>query len=115
MSTLAGIMLPYQDMLLIQWLRIVMGSVFILFLPGYYLTKAFFSDSEIDALERFALSFALSISVIPLLTFYTNLVGLPITALNVYLITISVIVVSLLFIFFQKYRSWVTLKKEIQD
>ncbi|MBP9779907.1 DUF1616 domain-containing protein [Candidatus Gracilibacteria bacterium] len=103
LGTLLGILLPNQESLLVQGLRIVFGSIFILFLPGYFLVKSFFSDSEIDVLERFALSFALSISVVPLLTFYTNLLGLKITALNVYMITIGVIVLcSLYILFFQK-------------
>ncbi|MEI6775120.1 MAG: DUF1616 domain-containing protein [bacterium] len=37
------------------------------------MTLSFFGKKEIDRLERFALSFALSISVVPLLTFYINL------------------------------------------
>ena len=76
--------------------RIVFGSIFVLFLPGYFLTYNFFKPKEIDYLERLALSFALSISVIPLLVFYTNIIGLRINALNVSITIILVILISIL-------------------
>jgi uncharacterized membrane protein len=91
-----GIILPYQDMPAFSVFRIIFGSLFILFLPGYHLTRVFFGKREIDRLERFALSFALSISVVPLLTFYANLLGLPITSLTVYGITLVIILLSIL-------------------
>ncbi|MDD2870771.1 MAG: DUF1616 domain-containing protein [Candidatus Gracilibacteria bacterium] len=96
------IFLPYQNHTIIQIFRIVFGSIFILFLPGYLLTLSFFDDSEIDFLERFALSFALSISVVPLLSFYFNLVGVPINELSVFAITLLVVVANLVYITFFK-------------
>ncbi|MDP2395551.1 MAG: DUF1616 domain-containing protein [bacterium] len=72
--TAITLFIPYQDLSIIKLLRIVFGSIFILFLPGYILTMTFFDEKEIDFLERFALSFALSISVVPLLSFYFNLI-----------------------------------------
>ena len=41
---------------------------------------------SIDWLERIALSFALSIAIVPLVIFYLNLAGLRITALNSFLV-----------------------------
>lgn len=73
--------------------RAVTGSVLLLFLPWYRLTRCFFQESEIDLLERVALSFALSISVIPLVVFYLNLAGIPITALMVRAVT-SIIIIA---------------------
>jgi hypothetical protein len=70
--------------------RIVFGSVYVLFLPGFILSYNFFDKKEIDALERIALSFGLSIAVVPLLVFYLNLIGMKINTLNVSL-TIAVI------------------------
>jgi uncharacterized membrane protein len=96
--TLIAILLPWQDFIVIKILRIVFGSIFILFLPGYRLTLSFFTGKEIDWLERFALSFALSISVVPLLTFYVNLIGVKITQLNVFLIVVLVIAINILWI-----------------
>jgi len=58
---------------LMNVVRIGLGSVVLLFLPWRWVTKAAFPRREIDLLERVALSFALSIAVIPLVVFYANL------------------------------------------
>ena len=84
--------------MLVQFLKIIVGSIFILFLPWYWLTKIFFQDNEIDFLERFALSFALSISVIPLISFYLNLIWIKIASLSVYLIVLIVIILNMLYL-----------------
>ena len=86
--------------------RIIFGSIFILFLPGYYLTLSFFDKKEIDFLERFALSFALSISVVPLLSFYLNLIWVKITELSVYLIVLFIIILNIIYITFFKKEKW---------
>ncbi len=78
----------------IQIIRIIVGSIGLLFLPGYWITQCFFTDSEIDILERIALSFAFSISVVPLLVFYLNLMGIKITAMMVYLCVLALISLS---------------------
>lgn len=59
------------------WYRVRMWwwAVMMMWLPGYRLTQVFFTDAEIDALERHALSVALSISVIPLCVFYLQYMG----------------------------------------
>jgi len=52
-------------------LRIIFGLPFILFIPGYVLVFALFpakkTDRGIDTIERIALSFGLSIAVVPLI------------------------------------------------
>jgi uncharacterized membrane protein len=91
---------------LVSILRIIFWSIFILFLPWYFLTLSFFEDSEIDLLERFALSFALSISVVPLLSFYLNLVWVKINEISVYLIVVFVIIANIFYINFFKNKKW---------
>ena len=76
--------------------RIVLGSVYVLFVPGLVLSYVFFDMGEIDSLERIALSFALSIAVVPLLVFYLNLIGMRISALSVSLVVLGVVVISYL-------------------
>jgi uncharacterized membrane protein len=56
----------------------ILGAVYILFLPGFIMSFLFFARGAIDIIERLALSFALSIAVVPLLSFYLNLVGVKI-------------------------------------
>ncbi len=54
-------------------LRIILGLPFILFLPGYTLIAALFpKKSDLDAIERVALSFGLSIAVVPLIGLALN-------------------------------------------
>ena len=56
-----------------QALRIILGLPFILFLPGYTLIAALFpKKSGLDAIERVALSFGLSIAVVPLIGLVLN-------------------------------------------
>ena len=57
---------------LLQYFRIIAGSVYVLFLPGFILTYVFFRRREIDTIERIALSFGLSIAVVPLAIFSLN-------------------------------------------
>ena len=48
--------------------RQILGLVFILFLPGYAATAALFPENDqIDSIERVALSFGLSIAIVPLI------------------------------------------------
>ncbi len=57
----------------IQALRIILGLPFILFFPGYTLITALFpKKSDLGAIERVALSFGLSIAVVPLIGLILN-------------------------------------------
>jgi len=48
--------------------RQVLGLLFVLFLPGYAATAALFPENDqIDTIERVALSFGLSIAIVPLI------------------------------------------------
>ena len=53
--------------------RQVLGLVFVLFLPGYAATTALFPENDqIDGIERVALSFGLSIAIVPLIGLALN-------------------------------------------
>jgi len=59
----------------IQALRIALGLPFILFFPGYTLIAALFpKKTDLDPIERVALSFGLSIAVVPLIGLALNYV-----------------------------------------
>lgn len=96
-SLIVSIWLPMA-----QSLKIVFGSVYVLFLPGLVLSYIFFKKNEIDIIERIALSFALSIAVVPILVFYLNLIGMKINALNAFLIVNFIIIVALAAIWWQR-------------
>mgnify|MGYP001559737728 CR=1 FL=1 len=51
---------------------------------------------SIDWIERIALSFALSIAIVPLVVFYLNLIGIKINLLNSFLTILGIIILSLI-------------------
>lgn len=69
----------------ISLLTTIFGACYVLFVPGFFLSLVFFGEGKIDSIERLALSFALSISIVPLSVFYVNLLGVPITQTSVFL------------------------------
>ena len=69
-------------MIVLDVLRIFFGAMFILFLPGFVWSFVFFKR-EIDLVERLALSFGLSIAIVPSAVFWLNwLLHVRITLLN---------------------------------
>ncbi|MBS3088392.1 DUF1616 domain-containing protein [Candidatus Pacearchaeota archaeon] len=93
--------------------RIVFGSVYVLFLPGFILTFVFFprtkefdskekENGAIDWIERIALSFALSIAIVPLAVFYLNLIGVKINLLNSFLTILGIIAISLGLVYWKR-------------
>lgn len=53
--------------------RWVLGSILVLFLPGYSLLQLLFPrGSELDSLERFALNIGISLAVVPLIGLVLN-------------------------------------------
>lgn len=95
--------------------RIVFGSVYVLFLPGFILSFVFFPKTkefdskerekgEIDWIERIALSFALSIAIVPLAVFYLNLIGVKINLINSFLTILGIVVISLGLVYWKKRR-----------
>ncbi|MDN5348296.1 MAG: hypothetical protein PWP65_1860 [Clostridia bacterium] len=56
-----------------QPLRVILGLPFVLFFPGYCLIAALFpKKDDLDSIERVALSFGLSIAVVPLIGLALN-------------------------------------------
>ena len=54
-------------------MRVLLGLLLVLFLPGYSLVAALFPrKDDLDGIERIALSFGLSIAVVPLLGLALN-------------------------------------------
>ena len=54
-------------------LRIALGLLFVLFFPGYTLLSALFPKrDDLDGIERVALSFGLSIAIVPLIGLILN-------------------------------------------
>lgn len=89
-----SIALSFTSLSFMESLRIVFGSFYVLFLPGFIISFIFFSSNQIDWIERIALSFALSIAIVPLAIFYLNLIGLKISALNSFFTILAIMIIS---------------------
>jgi hypothetical protein len=46
--------------------RYMLGSIFVLFLPGYTFIRALFPEKELDNIERAALSIVMSLALVPI-------------------------------------------------
>ncbi|MDP3941661.1 MAG: DUF1616 domain-containing protein [bacterium] len=88
-----------------QFLLIILSAITILFLPGFVVSQIFFRRKKIEILERFALSFALSITLVPLLVFYTNLLGIRISRVSVMLNVLEILLISILILLLQNWRN----------
>ena len=103
MAFISLIIAMFSMVELLTSFRIVFGSVYVLFLPGFIWTFIFFSKTKkhgdksvkgIDWVERIALGFGLSIAIVPLVVFYLNLIGVPISLLNSFLTVLGIILIS---------------------
>ena len=82
-------------------LRIILGLPFLLFFPGYSLILVLFpKKDQVGGIERFALSFGLSIAVVPLIGLILNYTPLGITLEStLYSITGFIFITSIVAIF----------------
>ena len=84
--------------MILNVLRIIFGSIFILFLPGYAWSFIFFKKGKIDLIERIALSFGLSIALVPLTVFYLNyLLKVKISLANTSIVVGTLVAIPLAF------------------
>jgi len=71
LALLATTLIP--DIFPLNSVRWVLGSIFVMYLPGYTLIQLLFPrGSELDGLERFALSIGLSLAIVPLIGLLLN-------------------------------------------
>jgi len=61
-----------EDAYPIVYLRYILGSIFILWLPGYTFIKALFPEKELDSIERIALSIGMSLALVPIVGLLLN-------------------------------------------
>lgn len=78
------------------YLRYVLGSIFVLFLPGYSLMKTLFPMREIDNIERTALSIGMSLALVPLVGLLLNYTpwGIRLTPITVSLLSLTLILTA---------------------
>lgn len=93
-------------MYILEGLRIFFASVFILFVPGFAWSYVFFARKNIDWIERVALSFGLSIALVPLTVFWLNwLFQVKITLLNTSLIVCGLTAIPVAYVLIRR-SSW---------
>jgi uncharacterized membrane protein len=94
-------------MTVLEVLRLICGGIFVLVAPGLAWSYAFFARKNIDRIERLALSFGLSIALVPLAVFWLNwLFDMKITLLNTSLTVIGLIIIAVVLILGRKYGWW---------
>ena len=87
--------------------RVLLGLLLVLFLPGYSLVAALFPrKDDLDGIERIALSFGLSIAVVPLIGLALNYTPLGIRLVPV-LLGLSLFTVLLALVAYIR-RAWVS-------
>lgn len=64
-TTLLVFIIP-EDAYPFVYARYILGSIFVLWLPGYSLIKALFPTKEMDQIERIALSIGMSLALVPI-------------------------------------------------
>ena len=84
---------------ILEILRMVFGSIFVIFVPGFAWSFVFFAGKNLDWIERVAISVGLSIAIVTLGIFCLNLLfNIKITLLNVSLIVCVLILIPGIYI-----------------
>lgn len=79
----------------------VTGIFYVLFLPGFVLSWVFFSQGQLETIERILVSFALSTAAVPLVIFFMRLSGIKINFFTGSLAILMIIIPSLVLIYLQ--------------
>jgi len=77
----------------IVYARYLLGSIFVLFLPGYSLIKALFPTRELDNIERTALSIGMSLALVPITGLLLNYTpwGIRVTPVTLSLLALTTV------------------------
>jgi len=71
-ATAALVFAVPENAIPIVYARYVLGSIFVLFLPGYTFIRALFPEKELDNIERVALSMGMSLALVPIIGLILN-------------------------------------------
>ena len=77
----------------IAYARYFLGSVFVLFLPGFSFIKALFPTKELDSIERTALCIGMSLALVPIVGLLLNYTpwGIRLTPITLSLLVLTII------------------------
>ncbi len=94
-------------MSMLEGLRLFFGALFILFLPGFVWSFIFLNKKSIDWVARIAISFGLSIAIVPATVFWLHwLLHLRISTLNVGLIAGALTILPACCLFLKRTSLW---------
>ena len=101
-ATVIGALTIAEDAYPLAYIRYTLGSAFILFLPGYALTKALFpkhtpfrtSSKNLDSAIRVALSIGLSLTIVPVVTLFLDYTPLGVRLTPILLSVLAMTLVS---------------------
>jgi uncharacterized membrane protein len=105
-ATLALVYFAPSDKLWVA-IRICLGTVFVVLIPGYALVNLLVGRTKINYLERLVLSIAASLAVITMIGLVLNSGPL---GLELNVIVLSISCLSLIFMILASYRSFLSLK-----
>lgn len=88
-----------------QSLRIVVGVVGVLFLPGFVWTKVIWSSTRLGGLERVIYSVILSIILVPIAVYSSYRLAIPFSEVTVLSILLLIITSGVIAIYVQKTHS----------
>ena len=97
---------------LLQSFRVIFGSVYVLFLPGFAWTWMFWKAGTISNLERSILSLILSMIIVPLFVFLLSKIGARITLINIVFEVLTIIVIAFVLRFFLDKKTILTRAKQ---
>jgi uncharacterized membrane protein len=84
----------------LEALRIFLGTVFVLFVPGLAWSYVFFARKKIDWIERVALSFGLSIALVPIAVFWLSwLFQMKVNLLSISATVVGLTVLAMVYLF----------------
>lgn len=82
-------------MFILDLMRIIAGSFFVAFLPGYAITRVVFDEREISFIEKITLSIVFSITAIPLIIIILyKIFGVRVNILNTTIVILLVVLFS---------------------
>ena len=104
-----------EDAYPIVYARYLLGSIFVLALPGYSFIKALFPTKELDNIERAALSIGLSLALTPIVGLLLNYTpwGIRLTPVTLSLLTLTTTLATIALI--RSYQSQQHQKETISE
>jgi hypothetical protein len=72
LATTATVFIIPENAYPIIYTRYILGSIFVIFLPGYAFTKVLFPTKELESIERVALSIGMSLALVPITVLILN-------------------------------------------